>query len=239
MNRFCLLLLGCTALVARAEITEQRIEADCRKIASYSARGGEHYRRGDYAKARALYEEQAAWSESCQLDDVRIATAYNNVALTHIREGSLLKARAWLRLMPEDGKSLYNLGLIGDRLPAAREAVSAAPEGEYWRYAGKSLWNRIRISREGRGHRLDFEGYYPGVMAMYYGPNLGEFSAPLAFANGRARHSMAAGGDDDGLDCVYEFALEADALLVSRVSGSQCGFGHNVSAEGTYLKVGR
>lgn len=238
MKRYRLLFLGWVALSARAEITEQQIEADCLKIASYSAQGGDHYRRRDYAKARELYEQQAAWSESCQLDDARIATAYNNVALTYIREGDYLKARAWLQLMPDDSKSVHNLGLIEDKLPAVLAGVSASAEGEYWQYAGKSLWNVIRIGREGRGHRLDFEGYYPGLMAMYYGPNIGEFSASLDLSSGHARYSMAEGEDGD-LDCVYDFSAGKDALLVSRLSGSWCGFGHNVSAEGKYVKVGR
>ncbi|MFB8830876.1 hypothetical protein ACE0DR_19555 [Azotobacter sp. CWF10] len=80
-----------------------------------------------------------------------------------------------MQLMPDGSKSVHNLGLIEDKLPAALAEVSASAEGEYWQYAGKSLWSVIRIGREDRGYRLDFEGYYPGLMAMYYGPNIGEF----------------------------------------------------------------
>ncbi|GAB3461358.1 tetratricopeptide repeat protein [Azotobacter salinestris] len=161
MKRYRLLFLGWVALSARAEITEQQIEADCLTIASYSAQGGDHYRQRDYAKARELYEQQAAWSESRQLDDARIATAYNNVAVTYIREGDYLKARAWLQLMPDDSKSVHNLGLIEDKLPAALAEVSASAEGEYWQYAGKSLWNVIRIGREGKGLSPRLRGLLP------------------------------------------------------------------------------
>lgn len=57
-------------------------------------------------------------------DDSAIATAYNNVALTWIREGEWRKARAWLTLRPNDSKSIYNLKLIKDKLSALPPPVS-------------------------------------------------------------------------------------------------------------------
>ncbi|MFB8830877.1 hypothetical protein ACE0DR_19560 [Azotobacter sp. CWF10] len=49
---------------------------------------------------------------------------------------------------------------------------------------------------------------------------------------------MAEDGEGD-LDCVYDFSAGKDALEVIRLSGNWCSFGHNVSAEGKYVKVGR
>ncbi|HAO4639864.1 TPA: tetratricopeptide repeat protein, partial [Salmonella enterica] len=98
-----LLLLFATA---RAEITEQQIEADCAKIPVLASQGEQLYKTQKYAKALDAFEQLAAWSESCALDDNAIATAYNNVALTWIREGEWRKARAWLMLRPNDSKSI-------------------------------------------------------------------------------------------------------------------------------------
>ncbi|HCG4861233.1 TPA: tetratricopeptide repeat protein, partial [Salmonella enterica subsp. enterica serovar Typhi str. AG3] len=131
-----LLLLFATA---RAEITEQQIEADCAKIPVLASQGEQLYKTQKYAKALDAFEQLAAWSESCALDDNAIATAYNNVALTWIREGEWRKARAWLMLRPNDSKSIYNLKLIKDKLSVLPPPVSTA--GEYWRYAGRASWN--------------------------------------------------------------------------------------------------
>jgi hypothetical protein len=49
-----------------------------------------------------------------QLDEQKIALAYNNVALTYVHEGNYLKARAWLSILPNDKKSIFNLGKISD-----------------------------------------------------------------------------------------------------------------------------
>lgn len=74
------------------------------------------------------------WSEGCQLDDKTVATAYNNVALTWMRQGEWRKAQAWLTINPNDAKSIYNLGLIKEKLAALPKSDS--PAGEYWNYAG-------------------------------------------------------------------------------------------------------
>ena len=72
-------------------------------------------------------------------------------------------------------------------------------------------------------------------MTMYYGPNMGEFSAALDIKNGLAHYSMAE--DNDYTDCVYDFVIKDNTLKVNHTSGHSCGFGHNVYADGIYNKV--
>lgn len=236
MNIKTLILLLATACSAHAEISQQEIEADCQKIQKFSVSGDKYYKLQQYAKAREAYEQQAAWAESCGLDESKVASAYNNVALTYIHQGEYLKARAWLNLAPKDKKSIFNLNKIKNDLQNSVVKLSSIPEGRYWQYAGKSMWSEMTIKKEKQKYRFDFSGFYAGLMAMYYGPNMGEFSTVLDIKNGRATYVMAK--DNADLDCVYDFFLKEDTLTVKRISGDSCGFGHNVSAEGIYLKVG-
>jgi hypothetical protein len=77
------------------------------------------------------------------LDEDKIAMAYNNVALTYAREGNYLKARAWLSILPEDKKSIFNVGKLEGDIKKLVENMSAKLEAQYWQYAGASLWNTI------------------------------------------------------------------------------------------------
>ncbi|WP_145146039.1 hypothetical protein [Pseudomonas duriflava] len=89
-----LALLLASAHGAYADITQEQVEADCRNISNLAAQGDRFYRQSRYAKAREFYEQQVAWSQSCQLDESAMATAYNNVALTYAHEEAFLKAKA-------------------------------------------------------------------------------------------------------------------------------------------------
>lgn len=229
---FYALLLLCST--ARAEITEQQIEADCAKIPAWASQGEQFYKAKNYAKARAAFEQQAAWSESCALDDSAIATAYNNVALTWMREGEWRKARAWLMIRPDNSKSIYNLALIKDKLTALPLPVSVA--GEYWRYAGRASWNVLTIKTLPQPSRfqVDFQGYYFGLMGSYYGPNMGEFSEAVTLENNNAVVALREG---DYIHCDISLTFSSEAIDASTDTPMNCGFGMNVSADGHYLRV--
>lgn len=231
-----LILLTLTSLCSNAGISIEQEVADCLKINTFAANGDKHYKIKDYSKAREQYEKQVAWSEQCQLDESRVATAYNNVALTYIREADFLKANAWIGLCQNDNKSTFNASSISREIKLSIDRLSKEVDGEYWQYAGKSFWNVIKVNKVGEKFRVNFKGYYAGLMAMYYGPNVGEFSALLDITNRHAYYSMSE--DDEYLDCVYHFTFTNETLTVERASGDMCGFGYNVSADGVYHKVG-
>jgi hypothetical protein len=221
---------------AYADITSEQAAADCLRIKYFSETGGKYYKTREYLKAREQYEQQAAWSESCQLSEQEIATAYNNVALTYVHEGKYLKAKAWLEIYPNDKKSIFNLNKIKKQTDIAIKNQSSTMEGRYWLYAGKSLWNEFTINKKDKLYEFNFEGYYAGLMAMYYGPNMGSFSTALHIINSTGNYNMAEAADSDS-DCIYNFTITGSKLIVERESGTSCGFGHNVSAEGAYQKV--
>lgn len=229
---FLFLLITCPV---NAEITRQQEEADCNKVKNFAANGDKYYKLRQYTKARNEYEQQVAWSESCQLDDDKIESAYNNVALTYIHQKKLLMANAWLNIQPANKKSIFNQNRYNNQIEDAIKKASLTYEGRYWRYSGKSNWDEISIKKEKQKYRFDFYGFYNGLMSMYYGPNIGEFSTTLSIKNGKAHYIMSK--EDDLLDCIYDFVLDKNILVVTLVSGHQCGYGHNVSADGTYFKI--
>ncbi|MTH47342.1 tetratricopeptide repeat protein [Escherichia alba] len=220
---------------ARAEISQQQIEADCAKISLYASQGEKWYKAKRYDKAREAFEQQVRWSEGCGLDDNAIATAYNNVALTWIREGDWRRARAWLSIRPDDRRSLYNLGLIKNQLAAL--AKPASPAGEYWRYAGQASWSTLTVKPVGQktDYQVDFQGYYFGLMGVYYGPNMGEFSEKVTLKNNQG---VVAIREDNAIHCDISLTFSPEAVDAAGTGDSwECGFGHNVRADGRYLRV--
>lgn len=230
------ILLMLAAPYASAGISIEQETADCLRVKNFSIAGTNHYKLKEYSKAREQYEQQVAWSESCQLSEQEIATAYNNVALTYIHERKYLKAKAWLDIQPTSKKSIFNHNKVKDQIETSIKNNSKKPEGRYWLYAGKSLWNEFTINKKNDSYEFNFEGYSAGLMAMYYGPNIGSFSALLNIDNSEAHLDMTKEKDAES-DCVYKFTFTGTKLTVERTSGTSCGLGHNVSAEGTYQKV--
>jgi hypothetical protein len=230
------ILLILVAPYVGADISIEQETADCLRVKSLSVTGSNYYKLKEYSKAREQYEQQAAWSETCQLSEQEIATAYNNVALTYIHEREYLNAKAWLDIQPKDKKSIFNYNKVKTQIETSIKNHSNTPEGRYWLYAGKSLWNEFKVTKSNETYEFNFEGYYAGLMAIYYGPNIGSFSALLNINNSEAHLDMAE-EKDAGSDCAYKFTFTETKLTVERVSGTSCGFGHNVSAEGIYQKV--
>ena len=217
-----------------AEITDQQIKADCAKVPTYASQGEQFYKAKNYAKAREAFEKQVTWSEGCRLDDKTVATAYNNVALTWMREGQWRKAQAWLMINPNDAKSVYNLGLIKDKLAALPKNDS--PAGEYWNYAGLASWETLVIkpTEHKSDYQVDFQGYYFGMMALYYGPNMGEFSELVTLKNDKGVIALREG---DYIHCDISLTVTPEGIDARTDDPQNCGFGMNVSADGHYLRV--
>lgn len=227
------LLLLCSA-AAHADITEAKIAADCQKITDYASQGEREYQAKNYNNALKAFEEQVSWSEQCDLPESALATAYNNVAMTLIHMGAYHRAQAWLTLAPQDTKSRYNLEQIKDKLAAS--PFPDTPQGEWWQYAGRGIWERIRVTSADEGHiGVDFEGYTFGLMGVYSGPNMGQFSVKnVPLQENNATVSLR---EDDDVDCDIHLHFAPQQLTVTTDRPEQCGFGHNVSADGTWIRV--
>ncbi|MBF7958394.1 tetratricopeptide repeat protein [Rahnella victoriana] len=229
-----LLVAGCFASVqAFAQIDEPDIEADCVKAGIYASAGKVAYSQGDMGKAREIFRNQVAWSEFCHKPQDQIATAYNNIALTYIKQGDLLKAKAWLMLAPADKKSQYNLSLIQPKLDTM--PPSQSPAGLYWQYAGFGSWNLLEVKAEEAQFKIDFSGLYMGQMSLYYGPNIGEFSVVTAIKDNHAVYHETDDASAGGGECSVEMNFAPQSVNLHTLN--DCGFGHNVRAEGEFVRV--
>lgn len=255
INGLFIIVLGLSVLttpthaIDTEEAQEKQQLADCQKITRYAQDGQKAYHAGNYNKARTLFETQAAWSHACRvmfqgnqprfsISDSAVATADNNVALTYIKQKDYLKARAWLMINPDDKKSQYNLNLIKaelDKLDTSSQSKS--PVGEYWQYAGNGAWNIVGVKQKGTQYQISFSGLYMGMMSMYYGPNMGEFTTLSPIKNGKAVWKES---ETEGLaaneGCTVEMRFKADSVTLETTQG-ECGFGHNVFADGEFLRV--
>lgn len=229
-----LLVAGCFASVeAFAQIDEPDIANDCVKAGIYAAAGKVAYQQGDIAKAREIFRNQVAWSEFCHKPQDQIATAYNNIALTYIKQGDYLKAKAWLMLAPADKKSQYNLGQIQPKLDALPQPES--PAGVYWQYAGFGSWNLVEVKAEEAQFKIDFTGMYMGQMSLYYGPNTGDFSVVTAVKDNYAVYHEADDASAGGGQCSVDMKFDAASVMLHTTG--DCGFGQNVRAEGRFVRV--
>ncbi|MEN3752543.1 tetratricopeptide repeat protein [Mangrovibacter sp. SLW1] len=228
----------------QADITEARITADCAKISHYAADGEAAWSENKFAAARAAFEEQVSWSEQCDLPDNQIAAAYNAVARTYIQQKDYHRAWAWLMLAPGYAESVQNLALIKDKLAA--EPFSDSPDGVWWKYAGRGIWQSIQVSDAGDSKiKVDFEGYAFGLMGLYNGPNMGHFIRTVALSGHNATVKLRDNDDvtdddtdsDDSIHCNIHLKFTPDQLTVTTDKPQQCGFGHNVTANGTWVRV--
>lgn len=215
-------------------ISDEQINDDCDKLASYAAAGNKAYKAAEYQAAEEAFRQQVAWSEFCELSESAIATAYNNVALTYIRRGEFLKAKAWIGLAPNDSKSKYNLKLIEKDL--AKLPHSTSPAGEYWQYASQGAWNTLTITPEASQYKIEFFAMYFGLMSIYNGPNMGEFTTTADIKNNKFVYRYKSEGKGlDALSCTIDMTFSHDKVTLD--GEGNCGFGHNVTAEGEFVRV--
>lgn len=121
----------------------------------------------------------------------------------------------------------------------ARKTVGAAEVNGTFRdyFAGKfkGNYNEIKILALGGGKlRVQFGLVYPFVDATgAMSANVGEADGEATITGDTATFSP---GDTDGCTITIKF-VKPGAIKVSQNGASECGFGFNVSASGTYRKV--
>jgi len=219
---------------AWAKIDEPDIKADCLKTGIYASAGKVAYQQGDYAKAQELFRDQVAWSEFCHLPASATSVAYNNIALTYLHLGQYGKALAWLGLASQqDQKTRVNLAQVQSKL--ALKPLAEGPTGLYWQYAGQGSWNTLEVKPEGSQFVIHFSGLSMGAMSLYYGPNTGEFSTVTTIKDQQAVYQGINDENAGGADCRVTMNFSRQSAVLNTVG--DCGFGHNVSAAGTFQRV--
>ncbi|WDV28631.1 tetratricopeptide repeat protein [Aeromonas caviae] len=210
----------------------------CAKLPEVIKKGNQSYKAGEYAKARDYFTEQVSLSEGCgyvygKPDQTATITAYNNVALSYIKEGDKLKALAWLSLAPNDKKSKFNYGLLKS-MPAP---VGPDMAGTYWQYAGFGSWNVASVEKQGNGYLISLNLLYFGLMGLAYGPNIGDISQVVTMKDDKGLIKLT--GEEGNCEISIKFIDKDNGMLKldTNPERKECGFGHNVYAYGDFIRV--
>ncbi|MFC5706290.1 tetratricopeptide repeat protein [Aeromonas eucrenophila] len=210
----------------------------CAKLPVVIKKGGESYKTGEYAKARDYFTEQVSLSEGCgyvygKPDQAATITAYNNVALSYIKEGDKLKALAWLSLAPNDKKSKFNYGL----LKSMTASVGPDMVGTYWQYAGFGSWNVASVEKQGNDYLISLNLLYFGLMGLAYGPNIGDISQVVTMKDDEGLIKLT--GEEGNCEISIKFIEKDHGILRfdTNQNKNECGFGHNVYAYGDFIRV--
>lgn len=230
-------LLTVSTLASADDTFEQELRQGCAKIKSAANSGKKFYDQKQYQKALEKFQYQAAWSSFClmnqpessvSLTERDIELANNNVGLSYRKLGKPLWARAWFLRDAESKSSQFNL----KQLPLPKK--SAGPAGKYVQYAGFGQWQQIEAKPFKNMYQIEFDGLYMGLRSLIYGPNIGEFETAMPLNRTQAQYQA----DDCKIN--LEFAFDSKmghTIHVHETNTMSCGFGHNVSADGVFLKV--
>lgn len=216
---------------------EQELRQGCAKIKNSAHAGKKFYDQQQYQKALAQFQYQATWSSFCLMNqpesavtlterDIEIAN--NNVGLSYRKLGQPLWARAWFLLDAQSKSSQFNL----KQLPPPKKLATLA--GKYVQYAGFGQWNQIEVKPLNNVYHIEFNGLYMGLRSLIYGPNIGEFETTMPLNRTQAQYQV----DDCKINLKFAFDPKmGHTIRVSETNNMSCGFGHNVSADGIFLKV--
>ena len=230
-------LLSLSMLTFADSDFEKELCSGCSQVQSYANNGKKFYDQKQYQKAIAQFKQQAAWSSFCAMNvedggtafsERDITTAFNNVGLSYAKLGKPQWARAWFSVFPNTKASQFNL----KQLPAPEKPKNFA--GKYVRYAGFGQWNTMEVKPVSNAYQIEFNGLYMGLRSLIYGPNMGEFLTPMSLNKAQANYSV----EDCKIDLKFQFNAQiGQQIVVNSNNPMSCGFGHNVSADGMYLKV--
>jgi hypothetical protein len=236
------IILSCTILAFSLPVFadsyfKEELRTNCAKVKSYAASGKKFYDQKQYQKALVAFKEQASWSSFCEMNkdesgvsfsEQAISTAFNNVGLTHAKLGQYGWARAWFSVFPDMKSSQFNL----QQLPVPTKPTNLA--GKYVRQAGFGQWQTITVKRTKNAYEIKFNGLYMGGRSLINGPNIGIFYIDMPLQKAQAVYRV----DDCRIDLKFDFNTKlGQHIQVNEINESDCGFGMNVSAEGSYFKV--
>ena len=137
---------------------------------------------------------------------------------------------------------IFILSAIGEVNAQSRKSVSATEVNGTFRFyfngKFKGSYDEVKILALGKGKlRVSFELVYPYIDGM------GEHSANMGEANGTAiiEGDTAIYSSDEFGQCriTIKFVKPGEIKITQSGSDSECGFGHNVTADGTYKKISR
>ena len=223
---------------------------DCTSTAVCNHVGSAALSAGQFDAARQAFERQIDFAETALIgaaDDADVERliaarqiALNNAALTAIRAGDCLRARAWLEVADSGHKATQaNRRQLLQRCAESLDARSQT--GEFWQYAGHGAWNAISIRPTGdESLRLDAFWMRVGRGPLQeYGPAaLGEMEQVYLQVEGDAAQGPFE-GNDPAIDCQLQLRYLPDGLEVTHTDSEQCRTGGaGALLQGRYWYVG-
>lgn len=239
-KKWALLCLLCSIqTISHADTTfSQELKQSCGKIKNDAELGKKYYDQKKYEQAIAYFKQQAAWTAFCfanadesgvKLKQRDIELSYNNVGLSYKKLNQPQWARAWFLAYPDSSMSQFNLKQL------AAPQLSQSISGLYVQHAGFGQWNSIRVKQQKKRYSIEFDGLYMGIRSLIYGPNMGSFETTMPLNKSNTHYQYE--------DCKISLNFDLNSQLGRRVviqqdaGTSGCGFGHNVSANGVFIKV--
>jgi hypothetical protein len=225
----------------------------CKTLSACNQRGTAALKAGRTEEAIKLFEEQVRLAELFDIErqqkaQTRISglcqsalTAYNNLAVAYMHKGDYLQARAWaataIACDKKDQAAQFNMRKIEERLSSSPRSKS--PAGTYVQYAGRASWQTFVVETiDGnpslqRSIHFCFSGLYWG---MGEGPSgLGDLEGTAPMPDMKAEYFSHEFSDKG---CTLTLEFHPNRLEVLQTGDDvDCGFGHNVDASGTYLRV--
>ena len=211
-------------------------EPSCSTYQKCNELGTAALQHGRVDEAIKLFEQQAGFAELADIERQRspgklALTAYNNLAVAYMAKHDYLRARTWALVALDYDKNNPATRFNMDKIEQALRGWQwpSTPEGEYVLYAGRGTWESMIVERSS-GNSVDFcfSGLWWGLGE---GPSgLGELKATVKVQNQEAKYTSD--------QCSISMHFYPDRLEVKQ-SGRDldCGFGHNVTAEGTFQRV--
>jgi hypothetical protein len=225
--------------------------SSCKTYSRCNELGTTALRQGHLDIAIALFEQQAGLAEIADIGrqvrsrDVlphspcKLAlTAYNNLAVAYSDKHDYPRARSWalvaLGCNEKSQAAQFNLrnierAIVGWQWPRT-------PAGEYIQYAGRGTWESIIVEPSPTGSiHFCFSGLWWGLGE---GPSgLGELTGTVPLHGNHAEYASREFTDNK---CVISMHFSPDKLEVEQTgSDFDCGFGHNVTANGTFQRISK
>ena len=243
------LLVLVFAFVASLLVSGQSAEpSSCSTFPRCNELGTAALKSGRIDEAIDLFKQQAALAE---VADINLQTgsgrsrhrpytlavpAYNNLALAYFKKHDYFWGRAWahvaLRWDKDNSAAQFNLREIEQALGKWQWPQMLA--GEYVLYGGRGTWETFIVRPASAGNiEFCFSGLWWG---RGEGPSgIGDLHATVPIHDNQAEYSTHEFGEKE---CRISMKFSPDKLEVKQIGDDfDCGFGHNVTANGTFERI--